>query len=805
MDKTSKPLEVTEIPAAYWQDSLDEAGKWSVGQNATKYLRFDRPERVVGFSIESGEIETKLVYLSHVRISISQEDGCWTVIFEDDHLPKEAVHDIHLSEGVEARFWKIEALTHHGSSNTHTELTTNPRCVLFGALKKVTCILGDGTTVGVMQRKNPVNADYCHHPWKAADVSLDEAVLPDGVHAELTSNEVILTNSFLKFGFSRLRPMMTFMGWDSEGTGRFTRNLLNNHRSVFGLPDNGPWLSQVEGNVPAGLCGGVMRMEGNTVYYDHVEPRSGLERSYAFCVEHDAMWLTIKQKVDRPMKAIECEAWRWGWNLREAVTATLAMPVRRGKNGRCSFPAIWHAPNFGSVAVELVEGDPLTTFLKVDSWRDKGLGSCGIECGVEVTQDGELLLLPGTHEIKVRFSRAALGLAASNHTSGNLHPAFRRAWGSAFGFRPEYFGMSNNAAALNCHLIQHGYADMAWHTASSPNAPTMMELCGYSLDLALSGGAAYGDNRKFFIDSDASLVIASGVYLERTRNRGWARKNWASLLECGQRLLERRSAEGLVASRELPGNSGLRHWSSNWWDVIAFGHLDAYVNALAYRAFRQVQSMAKWVGEEETSRCYAEAADRLHAAYFSCFFNPESGWLAGWRSQDGELHDHAFLFINGIAIVYGLVPESQARPIIEKLEALREETGFEHFHMGLPGNLLSIPRADSSSVPYLESNREDGWDSLGHYMNSGVTMSQAYYYVRALGLVGMPAADRIGQTILDAFEKGDVIGGLLSGIDWRYWDGRSSGYEGLLTDQLHVLLAVAQNLGRAGEIPLVWE
>lgn len=103
---------------------------------------------------------------------------------------------------------------------------------MFGALGKVTCVSEDGTEGGIGHEKGPVNTDFCRHPWKAAAACLDEAALPDGVGAELTSNEVLFSNSFLRLGFSRLRPMMTFMGWDSEGTGRSQRNLLNTHMLV---------------------------------------------------------------------------------------------------------------------------------------------------------------------------------------------------------------------------------------------------------------------------------------------------------------------------------------------------------------------------------------------------------------------------------------------------------------------------------------------------------------------------------------------------------------------------------------------
>ena len=40
-----------------------------------------------------------------------------------------------------------------------------------------------------------------------------------------------------------------------------------------------------------------------------------------------------------------------------------------------------------------------------------------------------------------------------------------------------------------------------------------------------------------------------------------------------------------------------------------------------------------------------------------------------------------------------------------------------------------------------------------------------------------------------------VFGGSGSGLDWRYWDGRPCGYEGLLTDQFGILAVALERYG----------
>lgn len=198
------------------------------------------------------------------------------------------------------------------------------------------------------------------------------------------------------------------------------------------------------------------------------------------------------------------------------------------------------------------------------------------------------------------------------------------------------------------------------------------------------------------------------------------------------------------------------------------------------------------------------AADQIQKQYFSSFYNEQTGWLAGWKSKDGELHDYAFLFVNGIAIIYGLVPQQYVIPILERLEEKRKKVGYEFFHLGLPGNLIPIRKADYVLNVLGSPNREDGFDSFGNYENGGATMSQAYFYLRALGMSGFPIAEKIGEEVLEAFVTGQAFGGLHKGNDWHFWDGRSNGYEGLLSDQFYVLLAIAQNKNLVQDIPLIW-
>ena len=47
--------------------------------------------------------------------------------------------------------------------------------------------------------------------------------------------------------------------------------------------------------------------------------------------------------------------------------------------------------------------------------------------------------------------------------------------------------------------------------------------------------------------------------------------------------------------------------------------------------------------------------------------NPQTGWLAWWKSRDGKLHDFASPTLNGLAIEYGLVGPEAERAILDRL------------------------------------------------------------------------------------------------------------------------------------------
>jgi hypothetical protein len=379
--------------------------------------------------------------------------------------------------------------------------------------------------------------------------------------------------------------------------------------------------------------------------------------------------------------------------------------------------------------------------------------------------------------------------------------------------------LANNSASDACSFCAYEYADIALLTPALADRLSAMDMIRQMLDQYIAGKTGYGlpgytgfdvqeepSRNPVFLDAYPSLLIAATDYVTGSGNRAWLKTNYDALRKWTESLLKMdRDGDGLF-DYELSGNSG--SWPevlvlrpSNWWDTIGFGHEDAYANALAYRALRGMEKLAGDLGKTEDAARYRAAADKVRAVYAKTFYNPATGVLAGWKSADGQLHDYYFLFVNGIAIHYGLVPRQQANAIMDKLLAKMKEVGYTRFDLGLPGNLIPVLRKD-----YVDLNprfgggkREDNTDGFQIYENGGATGCYAYFTLAALYDLGRrEEADRILFPMLDAFDKGSFSGRGANGNtnDWRAWDGTAWGYEGFLTDNYYALLAVMAREGR---------
>lgn len=114
---------------------------------------------------------------------------------------------------------------------------------------------------------------------------------------------------------------------------------------------------------------------------------------------------------------------------------------------------------------------------------------------------------------------------------------------------------------------------------------------------------------------------------------------------------------------------------------------------------------------------------------------------------------------------------------------------FQPPFTGIPGNLYRVPDEDLASVMH---GRSFGW-----YENGGITHSQSKHFLGGLYSVGLKReADRLICLMSEGLARGEIIGGIGSGVDWRLWNGMPCGYEGLLVDQFGILAVAMKRWGK---------
>ena len=291
------------------------------------------------------------------------------------------------------------------------------------------------------------------------------------------------------------------------------------------------------------------------------------------------------------------------------------------------------------------------------------------------------------------------------------------------------------------------------------------------------------------MDANPALLIGAWGYVEASGDVEWFKQN-AERLEFISQYMEKRDVDGdgLIES-PASGNRNTRAFGDSAWDCISTGHKNAYVNALAYRAWRGMAQLEERAGRTEKARHFNDLADRLKKVYRETFYNPETGWLGWWRSADGELHDVWSDMPTSIAVCYGLLTPEDGGAMLDRHWAELEKTGFKMFEVGLPLNLRPIP--PSLMLQGYGGKKEDGSDTFHKYLNGGACVSNTSFWLLANYIAGRrDRADEVLDAMLErqrrgvfpnggAFQNG-IIDRAGAGAEFFDWEGNTTGYEGHL-------------------------
>jgi hypothetical protein len=494
------------------------------------------------------------------------------------------------------------------------------------------------------------------------------------------------------------------------------------------------------------------------------------------------------------------------------ATVTPASPLGRISGlGKLQFPVLLHFPDWGSLLVRVKDqgGEPATWDFSL--FRDlKPISPGAVAIWRPMTPDerkkferlhNRYLMVGGNTHVGAEQIQLALhkGFADGKRRAGkqrielgmevtavcpeaavvDVDPKLigvKRAWLNIFGFRADLGCLANNSTGDTCQFCMHCYADQAYFTPPLFDDFAALDLVRIALDRYFDGFKGYCDE---FQDVAPSTVIAAWDYATGKPDPEWLKRRIGAIEKYAQRMIAMDvDGDGLCESKKGP---------TNWWDCIPWNWKDAYSSALAYRAFRSMADLEHRLGDEAKASRYRQRADMIKKVYYGTFYNPQTGVLAGWRAKDGKFGDSYFLFVNGIAIAYGLIEKPQANAILDRMQAKIKEVGFNGFQYGLPGNLAPFPHSLAFQL----------------YENGGATGSMAYYYVQALYAMGRKAeAEAIFGKMLEGYRDGTFQNGIGNGGDWKEWNGSPCGYEGLLVDAYYPLTAlITGRLGRGVPMP----
>jgi len=591
-----------------------------------------------------------------------------------------------------------------------------------------------------------------------------------GLEIQERESQIEFRSQWLRLAVARNRPQVTFLAWDSVGAGKLQANLLRSgDDGGMQLTSGTPVFSP-----PARARPAPVQREGNVVRYA-VEFPDGAAARWEIRVEAKSLTTAVGWSTEGCGAVKVPAAIRLAFDLGVSSVAPLANPLP-GPPAPLPLPCLLHGGRNGTILVQRSDGGPAAL---------DGTGRWDALLFNPMERRADRLYVPPTGNARWQFTFSVERIEPLPDLVGG-EPRLKflaRHWINGFQYRPDVGLLANNIVSDPCANCVHLQSAVAAFTPPLPGGLEAMQPVRASVDRWLSGINGYGNNDPF-MDGVPSLAMAAWDVIRVTGDLELL-KRWVPILEKRMAHWKSRDADGNgLFESSLSGNRGDWRGACNGWDCVNFGHEDAYSLSLGYCALRRLADLERLANRPQQAAIYDRDADRMRAAFVPTFLNPKTGILAGWKSRDGELHDYWFTFINGQAIVLGLVPDDLANKIMDRLLAKFKEVGYARFDLGLPWQLVPVPKNDyltGAAVRIGGSIKEDGSDGFQNFVNGGAH-AQSYMFLQALYQLGRrEEADKLLWPMMATHAAGGCQNGIGQGGELTRWDGTPWGYEGFLS------------------------
>jgi len=588
-----------------------------------------------------------------------------------------------------------------------------------------------------------------------------------------------ISTPWYRLVLDKSHPRIVALSWDSLGQGELGVNFLQESGAC-------PVLDPIFQNpMPLGSC--TLTRSGNVFNYSPLGVATGACEQVSIRADERGFDLGLAAAADHAI-TMRGGLFRFHFAANQTPTTFVGHPSEI--MNYVATPAYLAAPDFGTAYVTRTGGPsafyrkPSALFPATTYWVD-------IVPGQPATEDGLSEIGPKPWHVTMHFAVQALEPLPDLVKGDSRLQRFPKYSLNMVQWRPDTGIIGNSVMSVDCGLAILFYAQQSVFAPRLQDGISPMALVGESVDRYFQGAPGYQMPNRNVCAPDwwssretAAYLVISAWYVVRTIGGMEQLHQWLEPLEClGDRLESQFGRDGLIYH---PGRGTM------WFDTYNFHGADAYSNAADYRAFRCMADLETLAGHRALAKRYREDADRIEAVYYHSFYNPETRVLAGWRSEDGKLHDHMFPWVNGFAICQGLVPPEKAKAIMRVLLAKMDSIGFHSFPLGLPTNLT--PMDPSDYIPHTSGapKQSDGMDTWQVYMNAGATPALEYYVIQALYQTGQTEdAERLLWPLIGSFEKGTFNAGIqLPGQKQRNpvgsafyaWDGSRGRGEGYLPE-----------------------
>lgn len=627
---------------------------------------------------------------------------------------------------------------------------------------------------------------------------------------------VAFDSPYLSLTFDKRSARMAFLGIESGGRDR-------DKHTTYNLTLAG------HGGMPTAFLKSAPVADATVITDDTVTFKNGVGDVSRITVEGDRSFrwyvsrapknqaLNVRFSIKTAPPTVWCAS-NTGKNLPKPLPTKDPLVVTKH---RYSLPMIIHFPDFGRIRIEANAPEVYC----IEELR-KSADFTGLNLGFQNYD--------GSHNVMnaLQYGCASLTFRTKDEAPveltftvmEELYPALpfeggessdwnglRRCWMNSFALNRRYFDMGDNIYLHGCaHLSVQMKSDLLQVMGGDDEHFRMVRRAferqmknSFLFAQAADGEVnfAYAHREKgeepmcAFIDSTPGSVIATAGIAHW--NLPLARELLPYAMKAANFILTLdKDGDGIFevpfSGNEMEAPVPVGERQRNWWDNFAFGHKDIYFNCLCHRALRELSELLEQLGRADEAEKYRRQLAEFEKNFYSTYYNPATGVLAGWISADGRMHDYMFTFAVSMAIDEGLISKEQGKEMLLILLKKMEEQGYGDLRYGIPGNVLPVADPDTIHWPCMSD-----W---GRYENGGLCGMNGFHFLTAMYKVGLTEeADAIFKAILHTYDTQFTHTGLMPGyvqsVDWRTKEGNRCGYN-YLADNYYFLLAAYT--GKAG-------